>query len=185
MYKTISSSFCPQIHRDKDTLSSSVSQKRHSLSKESSQYPEFHTCNSETVTFRDSGSDTDGFLSPDTGEDNIFRKGQEAVGGGDSTSEVSVSCSSTDDTASVGHPSSSAESSEEVRHGGEVEEEAKDSLTDVPLPTSLFRSTVRSLSPFRRHSWGPGKNQGGEKEMNQRRYLTSCFLLGPFVFSAL
>lgn len=44
---------------------------------ESSQYPEFHTCNSETVTFRDSGSDTDGFLSPDTGEDNVFRKVRE------------------------------------------------------------------------------------------------------------
>ncbi|RXN38571.1 A-kinase anchor 13-like protein [Labeo rohita] len=158
------------IHRDKDALCSSVSQKRHSLSTESSQYPEFHTCNSEAVAFRDSGSDTDGFLSPDTGEDNIFRKGQEAVGGGDSTSEVSVSCSSTDDTASVGHPSSSAESSEEVRHGGEAEEEAKDRLTEVPLPASLFRSTVRSLSPFRRHSWGPGKNQGGEEEMNQRSY---------------
>uniref|UniRef100_A0A672T065 Uncharacterized protein n=1 Tax=Sinocyclocheilus grahami TaxID=75366 RepID=A0A672T065_SINGR len=156
----------PVIHRDKDTLCSSVSQKRHSLSTESSQYPEFHTCNSETVTFRDSGSDTDGFLSPDTGEDNIFRKGQEAVGGGDSTSEVSVSCSSTDE-----HPSSSAESSEEVRHGGEAEDEAKDSLTEVPLPASLFRSTVRSLSPFRRHSWGPGKNQGGEEEMNQRSSL--------------
>ncbi|XP_052416840.1 A-kinase anchor protein 13 isoform X1 [Carassius gibelio] len=158
----------PVIHRDKDTVSSSDSQKRHSLSTESSQYPEFHTCNSETVTFRDSGSDTDGFLSPDTGEDNIFRKGQEAVGGGDSTSEVSVSCSSTDDTASVGHPSSSAESSEEVRHGGEAEEEAKDSLTEGPLPT------VRSLSPFRRHSWGPGKNQGGEEEMNQRSSVRSA-----------
>ncbi|XP_051755326.1 A-kinase anchor protein 13 isoform X5 [Ctenopharyngodon idella] len=160
----------PLIHRDKDALCSSVSQKRHSLSTESSQYPEFHTCNSETVTFRDSGSDTDGFLSPDTGEDNVFRKGQEAVGGGDSTSEVSVSCSSTDDTASVGHPSSSAESSEEVRQGGEAEEEAKDRLTEVPLSASLFRSKVRSPSPFRRHSWGPGKNQGGEEEMNQRSY---------------
>lgn len=32
MHKTISSSFCLQIHRDKDTLCSSVSQKRHSLS---------------------------------------------------------------------------------------------------------------------------------------------------------
>ncbi|XP_048039691.1 A-kinase anchor protein 13-like isoform X4 [Megalobrama amblycephala] len=158
----------PLIHRDKDALCSSVSQKRHSLSTESSEYPEFHTCNSEAVTFRDSGSDTDGFLSPDTGEDNVFRKGQEAVGGGDSTSEVSVSCSSTDDTASVGHPSSSAESSEEVRQGGEAEEEAKDRLTEVPLSASLFRSKVRSPSPFRRHSWGPGKNQAGEEEMNQR-----------------
>ncbi|XP_026071984.1 A-kinase anchor protein 13-like isoform X3 [Carassius auratus] len=161
------------IHRDKDALCSSVSQKRHNLSTESSQYPEFYTCNSETVTFRDSGSDTDGFLSPDTGEENIFRKGHEAVGGGDSTSEVSVSCSSTDDTASVGHPSSSAESSEEVRQGGEAEEEAKDRLTEVPLPASLCRSTVRSLSPLRRHSWGPGKNQGGEEEMNQRSSVRS------------
>ncbi|XP_067301284.1 A-kinase anchor protein 13 isoform X3 [Pseudorasbora parva] len=162
-----------KIHRDKDALCSSVSQKRDSLSTETLQYPEFHTCNSETVTFRDSGSDTDGFLSPDTGEDILFRKGQEAVGGGDSTSEVSVSCSSTDDTASVGHPSSSAESSEEVRQGGETEEEAKDRLTEVPLPASLFRSTVRSLSPFRRHSWGPGKNQGEEEEMNQRSSVRS------------
>ncbi|XP_051560253.1 A-kinase anchor protein 13-like isoform X2 [Myxocyprinus asiaticus] len=161
----------PMVHRDKDTLCSSVSHKRHSLaSTESSQCSEFCTCNSEAVTFRDSGSDTDGFLSPDTGEDNSYRKGQEAVGGGDSTSEVSVSCSSTDDTASLGHPSSSAESSEEVRQGGEAEEEAKDRLTEVPLHTSLLRSTVRSLSPLRRHSWGPGKNQGGEGEMNQRNF---------------
>ncbi|KAL1271842.1 hypothetical protein QQF64_030858, partial [Cirrhinus molitorella] len=162
----------PVIHRDKDALCSSVSQKRRSLSTESSQYPEFHTSHN-SVAFRDSGSDTDGFLSPDTGDDNIFRKGQDAVGGGDSTSEVSVSCSSTDDTASVGHPSSSAESSEEVRHGVEAEEEAKDRLTEVPLPASLFRSTVRSLSPFRRHSWGPGKNQGGEDDMNQRSSVRS------------
>lgn len=97
----------------------------------------------------------------------FLAQGQEAIGGGDSTSEVSVSCSSTDDTASVGHPSSSAESSEEVRQ----EEEAKDRLTEVPLPTSLFRSTVCSFSPLRRHSWGPGKNQEGEEEMNQRRYV--------------
>ncbi len=115
----------------------------------------------------------------------FLAQGQEAVGGGDSTSEVSVSCSSTDDTASVGHPSSSAESSEEVRHGEEAEEEAKDSLTEVPLPAALFHSTVCSLSPFRRHSWGPEKNQGGEEEMNQRRYLRSRFLWGPFLFSAL
>ncbi|XP_051947996.1 A-kinase anchor protein 13-like isoform X2 [Xyrauchen texanus] len=164
----------PMIHKDKDTLCSNVSHKRHSLaSTESSQYPEFHTCDSETVTFRDTGSDTDGFLSPDTGEDNIYRKGQKAVGGGDSTSEVSVSCSSTDDTASVGHPSSSTESSEEVRQRGEAKEKAKDRLTEVPLRSSLLQSTVRLLSPFRRHSWGPGKNQGGKGEMNQRSSLQS------------
>ncbi|XP_073764209.1 A-kinase anchor protein 13 isoform X5 [Danio rerio] len=159
-----------KIHRDKDALCSSVSQKRHSLSTDGSRYPEFQTCSSELVSFRDSGSDTDGFLSPDAGEDNVFRKGQGSVGGGDSTSEVSVSCSSTDDTTSVGRPSSSAESSEESQLRGEAEDEAKDRLTETPLPASLFRSSGRPLSPFRRHSWGPGKNQAGEEEMNQRSY---------------
>lgn len=95
----------------------------------------------------------------------------------DSASEVSVSCSSTDDTSSLRQPSSSAESSEEVRRQGasaglgDAEEEAKDRVTEVPLCTSLLRSSVRSQSPFRRHSWGPGKNQAGEGDMNQRRYI--------------
>lgn len=109
--------------------------------------------------------------------------------GGDSTSEVSVSCSSTDDTASVCPSSSSLEGSqglecswspvegiragavlttEPVGGGGEAEE-AKDRLTEVPRRPSLFRSSIRSLSPLRRHSWGPGKNSGGNPEMNQRR----------------
>ncbi|XP_073667973.1 uncharacterized protein [Paramisgurnus dabryanus] len=150
----------PMMHRDKDILCSNVVQKRHSIAS-SEKFPDCHS------TFRD----LDGFLSLDTGQDNVFKK--EVVGGGDSTSEVSVSCSSTDDTASVGHPSSSAESSEEVRQGGEAEEEAKDSLTEVPLRSSLFRSAIRSISPFRRHSWGPGKNQGGDGEMSRRSSVCS------------
>lgn len=102
-------------------------------------------------------------------------QGQEALGVSDSASEVSVSCSSTDDTASLRQPSSSAESSEEVRcqgaGAGDAEEEAKDRVTEVPLRSSLLRSSARSQSPFRRHSWGPGKNQAGEGDMNQRRYI--------------
>lgn len=105
-------------------------------------------------------------------------QGQEVLGVSDSASEVSVSCSSTDDTASLCQPSSSTESSVEVRcrgagggGGGEAEEEAKDHVTEVPLRSSLLRSSVRSQSPFRRHSWGPGKNQAGEGDMNQRRYV--------------
>lgn len=116
--------------------------------------------------------------------------------GGDSTSEVSVSCSSTDDTASVGPASSSPEVSqgpecswspeEGVQTGatvttgtdsaaggggaaGEAEEEAKDRVTEVPRRSCLLRNSIRSLSPLRRHSWGPGKNNGGDAEMNQRR----------------
>lgn len=115
--------------------------------------------------------------------------------GGDSTSEVSVSCSSTDDTASVGLSSSSPEGSQGLSGswspeegiqseatntegqdtaaaagGGDAEEEAKDRVTEVPLRSCRVRNSNRSLSPLRRHSWGPGKNNGGESEMNQRRW---------------
>ncbi|XP_066503367.1 A-kinase anchor protein 13 isoform X2 [Hoplias malabaricus] len=178
----------PMIHRERETLCIDGSQasthsraleKQHSS--ESTESPRSQARHSTgSTTLRDSGSDTDGFISTDTGEDNVFRKAEEALGPGDSTSEASVSCSSTDDTTSLGRPSSSAESSEEVRRGGggtggvtgrEAEEEAKDRLTEVPLRSSLFRSTVRSLSPFRRHSWGPGKNQAGETDMNQRSFV--------------
>lgn len=114
--------------------------------------------------------------------------------GGDSASEVSVSCSSTDDTASVGLSSSSPEGGQGLgcswtpeeealqsgstttagRDGGgggagEAEEEAKDRVTEVLRRSCLFRNSIRSLSPLRRHSWGPGKNNGGDAEMNQRR----------------
>lgn len=128
-----------------------------------------------------------------------FQQSDEPVTGGDSASEVSVSCSSTDDTASVGPSSSSPEGSqglecswspeEGVRTGaaisagldsgaggggggvgvGEAEEEAKDRVTEVPRRSCLLRSSRRSLSPLRRHSWGPGKNNGADAEMNQRR----------------
>ncbi|KAG9352342.1 hypothetical protein JZ751_020755, partial [Albula glossodonta] len=140
---------------------------------------------SVSTTQLDSVSDADGFFSTDTGEDSVFRKTEDTVTG-DSTSEVSVSCSSTDDTASVGPPSSTPDScadgnrrwsSEEARQpgaatGGEAEEE-KDRLTEVPVRSAILRPSIRSLSPFRRHSWGPGKNQGGEAEMNQRSSLRS------------
>uniref|UniRef100_A0A3P9I7N6 Si:dkey-172h23.2 n=1 Tax=Oryzias latipes TaxID=8090 RepID=A0A3P9I7N6_ORYLA len=109
----------------------------------------------------------------------------EAVTVGDSASEVSVSCSSTDDTTSVGPSSSSPEGSQglscrastttgfeccgNIGGAGDPEEEAKDRVTEVPRRSSLLRNSIRSLSPLRRHSWGPGKNNGGEAEMNQRR----------------
>lgn len=119
----------------------------------------------------------------------------ESVTGGDSASEVSISCSSTDDTASVGPSSSSPEGSQGLGcswspeegiqsgatvtagldggvsgGGGGEAEEAKDRITEVPRRSSLLRNSIRSLSPLRRHSWGPGKNNGGDTEMNQRRW---------------
>uniref|UniRef100_UPI00398F2EEE A-kinase anchor protein 13 isoform X2 n=1 Tax=Pristiophorus japonicus TaxID=55135 RepID=UPI00398F2EEE len=60
---------------------------------------------------------------------------------------------------------------------GEAEEE-KDSVAEVPTRASTFRPTIRSLSPFRRHSWGPGKNTGSETEINQR---SSVRMLGDIV----
>ncbi|XP_035191170.1 A-kinase anchor protein 13 isoform X11 [Oxyura jamaicensis] len=50
---------------------------------------------------------------------------------------------------------------------GEKDEEL-DSITDVPTPSSVLRNSMRPLSPFRRHSWGPGKNATNEAEINQR-----------------
>nr|XP_025960151.1 A-kinase anchor protein 13 isoform X10 [Dromaius novaehollandiae] len=52
---------------------------------------------------------------------------------------------------------------------GETEEEL-DSITDVPAHSSVLRNSMRPLSPFRRHSWGPGKNATNEAEINQRSY---------------
>ncbi|XP_026786545.3 A-kinase anchor protein 13 isoform X1 [Pangasianodon hypophthalmus] len=162
---------------DNSTHSRPLEKRHSSASTESPRSPARHSTGSTTL--RDSGSDTDGFISTDTGEDSVFRKGQEVLAVSDSASEVSVSCSSTDDTTSLCQPSSSAESSEEVRRraagagGGEAEEEAKDRVTEVLLRSSLLRSSVRSQSPFRRHSWGPGKNQAGEGDMNQRSSLRS------------
>ncbi|XP_060138919.1 A-kinase anchor protein 13 isoform X6 [Zootoca vivipara] len=52
---------------------------------------------------------------------------------------------------------------------GELDEEL-DSITEVPPPASALKSSMRPLSPFRRHSWGPGKNGSNEAEMNHRSY---------------
>uniref|UniRef100_A0A8C9SGJ9 A-kinase anchoring protein 13 n=1 Tax=Scleropages formosus TaxID=113540 RepID=A0A8C9SGJ9_SCLFO len=114
-----------------------------------------------------------------------FCQQAEGTPAGDSISEASASCSSTDDTASTG-PTSSALgwsagdtswSSEEARPagdlGGEAEEEAKDRLTEVPIRSAILRSSVRSLSPFRRHSWEPGRNSG-------REFCLCCFFDAVF-----
>ncbi|XP_038169945.1 A-kinase anchor protein 13 isoform X8 [Arvicola amphibius] len=62
------------------------------------------------------------------------------------------------------------ESESEPAGSGEMEEEEMDSITEVPANRSFLRSSMRSLSPFRRHSWGPGKNAASDAEMNQRSF---------------
>ncbi|XP_051004690.1 A-kinase anchor protein 13 isoform X1 [Acomys russatus] len=70
------------------------------------------------------------------------------------------------------------ESESEPVGSGEMEEEEMDSITEVPANCSFLRSSMRSLSPFRRHSWGPGKNAATDAEMNQR---SSMQVLGHVV----
>ncbi|XP_043380605.1 A-kinase anchor protein 13 isoform X7 [Chelonia mydas] len=57
----------------------------------------------------------------------------------------------------------------ELGGSGEMEEEM-DSITEVPAHSSVLRNSMRPLSPFRRHSWGPGKNAANEAEINHRSY---------------
>ncbi|XP_027137513.1 A-kinase anchor protein 13 isoform X2 [Larimichthys crocea] len=190
------------IHRDREASFRQPCNTLHSGSSQSSASPSLPSRTSSAAScpstaHRDSGSDIESFLNTEPGYDSIYRKNDEPVTGGDSASEVSVSCSSTDDTASVGLPSSSPEGSqglecswspeEGIQAGatitagpdsggggggaGEAEEEAKDRVTEVPRrPCILRKRSIRSLSPLRRHSWGPGKGNGGDAEMNQRSY---------------
>ncbi|KAM7396128.1 hypothetical protein PAMP_019196 [Pampus punctatissimus] len=42
--------------------------------------------------------------------------------------------------------------------GGGEEEEKKDKLPENPISSAILRASIRSLSPFRRHSWEPGRS---------------------------
>ncbi|NWR30987.1 AKP13 protein, partial [Tachuris rubrigastra] len=138
---------------------------------------------------RESGSESDLFPLPGDGmEDLVFGKPEEEQSACDATS----SSSSADDTMSLERNSSLGSDTSlpfpptvnfaqpKDRHsldgsctnmvaseGGEKEEEL-DSITDVPTHSSVLRNSMRPLSPFRRHSWGPGKNATNEAEINQR-----------------
>uniref|UniRef100_U3K757 A-kinase anchoring protein 13 n=1 Tax=Ficedula albicollis TaxID=59894 RepID=U3K757_FICAL len=140
---------------------------------------------------RESGSESDLFPLPGDGmEDLVFGKAEEEQ----SACDVTSSSSSADDTVSLERNSSLgsdtslpfpptgsfAQPKDRLSldgsctnmvpsEGGEKEEEL-DSITDVPAPSSVLRGSMRPLSPFRRHSWGPGKNATNEAEINQRSY---------------
>ncbi|XP_051548988.1 A-kinase anchor protein 13-like isoform X3 [Myxocyprinus asiaticus] len=191
------------IHRETETFYSvdatrDAGLKENKSSSMSSEFPP-STPSPESVhkesasTMRGSVSDGDSIMSQDLGEDNVFNnKGEDTVTiTGDSTSGVSMSySSSTDDTSSVGTPSAVPQASQDALPsdpcaippaspesspvtGETEEEERKDRLTEVPERSTILRSSIRSLSPFRRHSWGPGKNSVGETEMSQRSSVRS------------
>ncbi|XP_063106069.1 A-kinase anchor protein 13 isoform X4 [Cavia porcellus] len=73
---------------------------------------------------------------------------------------------SSDGFCSHGMEAEGQENESEPAASGEIEEEEMDSITEVPA--NCRRSSMRSLSPFRRHSWGPGKNAASDAEMNHR-----------------
>ncbi|XP_063494674.1 A-kinase anchor protein 13 isoform X12 [Symphalangus syndactylus] len=152
------------------------------------------------VLKRESGSDSDLFHSPSDDMDSIiFTKPEEEqlacdiTGSSSSTddtasldrhsshgSDVSLSQilkpnrsrdrQSLDGFYSHGMGAEGRESESEPADPGDVEEEEMDSITEVPANCSVLRSSMRSLSPFRRHSWGPGKNAASDAEMNHRSF---------------
>ncbi|XP_040562352.1 A-kinase anchor protein 13 isoform X13 [Gallus gallus] len=155
---------------------------------------------SQGVLKRESGSESDFFSLPGDGmEDLVFGKQhEEEQSAGDVTSSsssaddtVSLERNSSlgSDTSLPFPPAVSFAQPKDRRsldgsctsmvavEGGEGElaglgekEEELDSITDVPAPSSVSRNSIRPLSPFRRHSWGPGKNATNEAEINQRSY---------------
>lgn len=55
--------------------------------------------------------------------------------------------------------------------GGGEEEEKKDQLLENPVSSAILRASIRSLSPFRRHSWEPGRsNTAADIDITHRRY---------------
>ncbi|XP_060223359.1 A-kinase anchor protein 13 isoform X8 [Meriones unguiculatus] len=154
----------------------------------------------EAVLQRESGSDSELFHSPSDEMDSIiFSKPEEEqllcdiTGSSSSTddtasldrhsshgSDVSLpqtsklnrfrNHQSSDGFLNHGAGPESRESESEPAGSGEMEEEEMDSITEVPANRSFLRSSMRSLSPFRRHSWGPGKNAASDAEMNQRSF---------------
>ncbi|XP_045052328.2 A-kinase anchor protein 13 isoform X11 [Desmodus rotundus] len=149
---------------------------------------------------RESGSDSDLFHSPSEDVDHIvFSKPEEEqsvcdITGSSSSTDDTASLDrhsshgsdvslpqissvnrardqqSLDGFSSPGVGAEGRESESEPAGSGEMEEEEMDSITEVPSNCSVLRSSMRSLSPFRRHSWGPGKNAASDGEMNHRSF---------------
>ncbi|XP_023599820.1 A-kinase anchor protein 13 isoform X3 [Myotis lucifugus] len=149
---------------------------------------------------RESGSDSDLFHSPSEDVDTIvFSKPEEEqsvcdITGSSSSTDDTASLDrhsshgsdvslpqmpalhrsreqqSLDGFCSPGVGAEGRESESEPAGSGEMEEEEMDSITEVPANCSVLRSSLRSLSPFRRHSWGPGKNAASDGEMSHRSF---------------
>ncbi|CAJ0968025.1 unnamed protein product, partial [Ranitomeya imitator] len=90
-------------------------------------------------------------------------------------SDVSISRASVERTDSNTFSGSMGLRESEKTPVSENEGEELDRITDVSPHAIRSRSTIRSLSPFRRHSWEPGKHKNNNAEINRRRSLAVCF----------
>ncbi|CAH2274296.1 A-kinase anchor 13 isoform X10 [Pelobates cultripes] len=154
---------------------------------------------SRQMLTRDSVSDADLIcVPPEILDEMVFTKLEEQ-----SLCDATSSCSSTDDTTSLGRNSSRGsdislppglnlkrhkdrhsldsccsstvtasveERESEHTEVSELEGEEMDSITEVSAASSRSKSSMRSLSPFRRHSWEPGKPSGSDTGINRRSY---------------
>ncbi|MCJ8734530.1 hypothetical protein PDJAM_G00236190 [Pangasius djambal] len=119
--------------------------------------PDASVCRSVSATSlpgSESVSDGDSLLGPDTTDDAVFKQSEDTL---TLTSGISMTGSVSTDDSSITHTVGETE-----------EEEKKDRLMEVLERSAILRSTSRSQSPSRRHSWGPSKNHTGETDMGQR-----------------
>ncbi|XP_073424837.1 A-kinase anchor protein 13 isoform X2 [Dendrobates tinctorius] len=85
-------------------------------------------------------------------------------------SDVSISRASVERTENNTLSGSIGERENEKTPVSENEGEELDRITEVSPHAIRSRSTIRSLSPFRRHSWEPGKHKNSNAEINRRSY---------------
>ncbi|XP_060741167.1 A-kinase anchor protein 13 isoform X3 [Tachysurus vachellii] len=113
-----------------------------------------HSVSASSLPGSESISDGDSLLGPDTNDDTVFKQSEDSL---TLTSGISMTGSISTDDSSITHTVGETE-----------EEEKKDRLTEVLERSAILRTTNRSHSPSRRHSWGPSKNQSGDTDMGQR-----------------
>ncbi|MCI4380420.1 hypothetical protein PGIGA_G00239570 [Pangasianodon gigas] len=153
---------CSEIHREAEeevlySLESEALKQECSKENTETDVPVASVCRSVSATSlpgSESISDGDSLLGPDATDDTVFKQSEDTL---TLTSGISMTGSVSTDDSSITHTVGETE-----------EEEKKDRLTEVLERSAILRSTSRSQSPSRRHSWGPSKNNTGETDMGQR-----------------
>ncbi|XP_040270116.1 A-kinase anchor protein 13 isoform X1 [Bufo bufo] len=137
---------------------------------------------------RDPASDLN-YMSPEVLDETIFTKLEDEQSMINAASSGSEDTSSLEKNSSHGSDISLSRALSERKHRdldgsavagkrmhsektgmSEVEEEKVDNVTEGSPHTVKPKSTIRSLSPSRRHSWGPGKHKGNNSDISHRSY---------------